>query len=161
ALRERSAELGIMLLPGARGRSYARAAMLRLMMAAFEALSIDMIWVQYRPANVAAARLFAELGFSRRASSRPRRARSTQCVRFMQRATWYIVSNQPARGVSMSNIIGFLENVGRDAALRYVNRERLAQAMQCAQLLPEQGAVILSQNRSAIDSMFHTENTMY
>jgi len=151
----RCAELGIMLEPGARGRHLAREAMLELMAAAFGTLSIDTLWVQYRSANVAAVRLFAGLGFVARSGARPRTARPTQCVRFVDRSTWQALSNQPPRGVPMSNtigsnMIGFLENVGRDAALRHASREQLLQAMQDQSLSP-----------AAMDSLLGTDNTLY
>jgi len=86
--RERAAELGIMLEADACGRRLGREAMRLLMAIAFETLSIDTIWVQYRSANVAAARLFAALGFVARSATRPRMARPAQRVRFMQRSAW-------------------------------------------------------------------------
>jgi len=159
----RSAELGIMLEQGARGRQLARAVMLQLMAVAFETLSFDTLWVQYRSANVAAVRLFAGLGFVARPGARPRTARPTQCVRFADRSTWQTLSNQPPRGVPMSNtnMIGFLENVGRDAALRHASREQLLQAMQDEQLPPAQRTAVMSSSRAEIDALLGTKDTLY
>lgn len=159
--RERAAELGIMLAPEARRRRLGHAAMRRLMAAAFETLSIDTIWVQYRSANVAAARLFAALGFVECAGIRPRSARAAQCIRVMHRSAWQETSIQPTGGTAMSNIIGFLENIGRDAALRHATREQLLQAMQDEQLAPAQRAAVLGGSRTAIDALLGTDNTLY
>lgn len=161
ARRERAAELGIMLAPGARQRRLAQPAMRHLMRLAFETLSIDLIWVQYRAANVAAARLFAGLGFAPRLRARPRTARPTQTVRFLHRSTWQTISNQPCGGKCMSNIIGFLENVGRDAALRHASREQLLQAIRDEHLPAAQGAALTGADRGALDALLGTEHTLY
>ena len=161
ARRERAAELGIMLAPGARGRRIGYAAMRLLAGKVFQTLSIDTIWVQYHPANVAAARLFAGLGFVVRAGVPPRTATPEQCVRFMHRSTWHATSNQPSGEQPMSNIIGILENIGGDAALRHATREQLLQAMQNEQLSPAQCAAILGGSRAAIDSMLGTRDMLY
>ncbi len=52
----------------------------------------------------------------------------------------------------MSNIIGFLENAGRNAAMRYVAREQLLQMMEHAEIATE---------RSVLDSLFGVRETMY
>jgi RimJ/RimL family protein N-acetyltransferase len=92
------AELGIMLEPGARRRRLGRETMAWLMAETFGTLSVDTVWVQYRSANVAAARLFAGLGFVSRRGARPYSAKPTQCVRFMHRSAWQAMSNQSSGG---------------------------------------------------------------
>ena len=61
----------------------------------------------------------------------------------------------------MSNIIGFLENVGRDAALRHASREQLLQAMQDGQLPAAQRTAVFSNSRAAIDEVLGTNETLY
>jgi hypothetical protein len=61
----------------------------------------------------------------------------------------------------MSNIIGFLEHVGRNAGLRHASREQLLHAAQNEQLLPAQCSAMVSQDRTAIDSLLGTGSTLY
>jgi len=60
-----------------------------------------------------------------------------------------------------NNMIGFLENVGRDAALRHASREQLLLAMQDGQLAPAQRTAVLSNSRAAIDALLGTDDTLY
>ena len=156
---ERSVEIGIMLRRDARRRQFASETLSALMAAALRALPIDTVWVQYRKANKGAARLFDALGFSETDGWRPRGARLRLCVRIMQRPT--LQSNQPQRGVPMSNVIGFLENVGRNAALRHASREQLLQAMQREEIAPELRSALLQPERMAIDGLLGVRETMY
>jgi RimJ/RimL family protein N-acetyltransferase len=57
------AEVGIMLNTDVRGLGFAHETMFGLRAHAFSALPIDAIWVQYHRANLAAGKLFRELGF--------------------------------------------------------------------------------------------------
>ena len=93
ALRERSVEIGIMLRRDARRRRIASEAVSALMTAVLRTLPIDTIWVQYRKANRAAARLFDALGFLESDGWRPPGANLRLCVRILQRPAWQ--SNQP------------------------------------------------------------------
>ena len=161
---ERSGEIGIMLRRDARRRQFASEALSALMAAAFRALPIDTVWVQYRKANRGAARLFDALGFSETDGWRPRGARPRLCVRIVQRPT--LQSNQPQRGVPMSNtigsnVIGFLENVGRNAALRHASREQLLLAMQREEIAPELRSALLQPERMAIDGLLGVRETMH
>lgn len=94
---ERRAELGLMLKRDARGRGLGEEILSKVMTLAFQALPIDTVWVQYRPANAAATRLFAGLGFSAQPGVRPRAARRDHRIAFMQRSAWRVTS-KPTRG---------------------------------------------------------------
>ena len=61
----------------------------------------------------------------------------------------------------MSNVIGFLENVGRNAALHNASREQLLQAMQHGNVEPELQSALLSSNRMDIDSLLGGREKMY
>jgi len=61
----------------------------------------------------------------------------------------------------MSNVIGFLENAGRSAALRYASREQLLQAMQREQIEPALCAALLQPERMTIDSLLGVREKMY
>ena len=160
--RERSAEAGIMLVPQACGLGHGRDAFGALIDAAFRTLPIDTVWVQYRPANAAMARLCGSLGFSATdGCRRPRGARPGQCVSLLQRPGGCKKSHQPPRGVAMSNIIGFLENAGRDAAMRHASREQLLRMMQSEQIEPALSAALLQPERMAIDGLLGVRDTMY
>jgi RimJ/RimL family protein N-acetyltransferase len=63
AWAKRGAEAGLMLLPAASGRGYAREALQSLIDAALLKLRVDTVWVQHDPANASAARLSHALGF--------------------------------------------------------------------------------------------------
>ena len=149
-----------MLVRSARRARYASEAISALIGTAFETLPIDTIWVQYRKANRGVARLFGALGFFETDGWRPRGARPRLCVRIVQRTTWLVGSNQP-QGVSMSNVIGFLENVGRDATLHNASREQLLQAMQHGNVAPELQSALLSSSRMEIDSLLGVREKMY
>jgi RimJ/RimL family protein N-acetyltransferase len=142
-------ELGIMLVRPARGRGLAREALCVLVDAAFRTLPITTVSVQYRCANAAMARVCDRLGFS---SAGPARsgARPKTCVRMLRRPRSQMQSQQPTKGKTMSKIIEFLAQAGRDAALRHATREQLLHrmnrdnidsALQDALLRPQQGAL--------------------
>jgi RimJ/RimL family protein N-acetyltransferase len=159
--RARRAEVGIMLVSAARRRGYATEALATLIADAFRALPIDAVWVQYHRANAATARLFDSLGFPAADGWRPHGARPGRCVRILRRPPSQTKSNQPARGHSMSNIIGFLENAGRDAALRHASREQLLRVMQREQIEPALSSALLQPGRMAIDGLLGVRETMY
>jgi len=161
APNERSAEIGIMLKREVRRRRYASEALSALLAMAWRTLPIDTVWVQYRKANRGAARLFDALGFFETDGWRPRGARSRLCVRIVQRSSWRGCSIQPRTGIPMSNVIGFLENVGRNAALHNASREQLLQAMQQGNVAPELQSALLSSSRMEIDSLLGVREKMY
>ncbi len=161
SVRKHSAEVGLMLVPSARRHGYATEALAVLIVAAFRALPIDTVWVQYQPANASAAHLCDSLGFAQGNGGRSRGAISGQCVRTMRRPPLREKSQQPTRGDSMSNIIGFLESAGRDAALRHATREQLLQAMQRDQIEPTSRDALLQPQRMAIDGLLSVRETMY
>ncbi len=61
----------------------------------------------------------------------------------------------------MSNIIRFLENAGRNAAMRHASREQLLQAMQCEEIAPELRSALLQPERTAIDGLLGVREKMY
>jgi hypothetical protein len=148
-LRERRAEIGVMLMRKACRRGFGKECIQALIEVAFEALPIDTVWVQYRPANAAAERLFGSLDFLPITGVRPRAARRSHCIRAMHRSAWR-VHNQPSGGSTMSSTISFLESVGRDAALRHATGGQLAAAMQRERIAPELQAAILGQSNTQI-----------
>jgi hypothetical protein len=152
-------EIGIMLRHEARRRRFASEALSALTAAALRTLPIDKVWVQYRKANRGAARLFDALGFSEIDGWRPGGANLRSCVRVVQRSA--LQSNQPQGAVHMSNVIGFLENAGRNAALRHATREQLLQAMQDEQIEPALCAALLQPERIAIDGLLGVREKMY
>ncbi len=131
-----------------------------LVAAALRTLPIDTVWVQYRRANDGAARLFDALGFTEVDVWRPRGARTRSCVRIVQRP-WRKQFIQSQKGFPVSNVIGFIENVGRNAALRHASREQLLQAMRDEDLSPTQRETLLGADVSAIDSLIGIRDTMY
>ena len=161
SVRERSAEAGIMLLQQSCGRGYAGEAFSALVIAALRALPIDTVWVQYQRANASATHLCDSLGFAQVSGWRPRGAMSGQCVSVMHQPMGREKSKHPMRGEAMSNIIGFLENAGRDAALRHATREQLLQAMRSEQIGPALGDALLQPQRLAIDGLLSVRETMY
>lgn len=161
ATRERSVEIGIMLRRDARRRQYAREALSALMAVALRTLPIDTVWVQYRRANRGAARLFDALEFSEVDGWRPCGARPRLCVRVLRRPTWRIRQTKPDRGVPMSSVIGFLENIGRNAAMRHASRERLLQEMQREGIAPELRSALLRRERLPLDGLLGVRDTMY
>lgn len=123
------AEAGLMLLPAACGRGYARETLAALVEVAFFQLRAGAVWVQYRRANTAAAKLCDATGF-RRAVSHPGGTKIRRCVRIPRRLQRRNRSASPLGGKIMSNIIGFLEQAGSNAAMRHANREALLRMMQ-------------------------------
>ena len=89
--RKNSAELGIMLVPRARGRGYAHEALQALIRMAFFQLRAKAVWVQYRRANVIMARLCEAAGFETESAQHPARG----CVRMLRRSESGNQSNQP------------------------------------------------------------------
>jgi len=61
----------------------------------------------------------------------------------------------------MSNVIGFLENAGCNAALRHASREQLLKAMESDQIGPEWRAAMLQPDRATIDGLLGVRGTMY
>lgn len=61
----------------------------------------------------------------------------------------------------MSNVIGFLENAGRDAALRHASREHLLQAMQHEGFEPAMRDALLRPERRMLDGLLGVRETMY
>ncbi|MBS0213378.1 MAG: GNAT family N-acetyltransferase [Proteobacteria bacterium] len=159
AQAERSVEIGIMLRRSARHRGLAGEALSALTTDAFRALPVDAVWAQYRKANRSAARLFDALGFSGIDGLRPCGARPRLCVRVVQRSAW--PTNQSEGIVPMSNVIGFLESAGRDAALRHASREQLLQAMRREEIEPAFRDALMQPERMAIDGMLGVRETMY
>jgi RimJ/RimL family protein N-acetyltransferase len=157
---ERGAELGIMLMPAAGGRGHAREALRALIVDAFFRLPIDAVWVQYRRANADASKLCDSLGFDRAvlpcAGTSVRR-----CVRIPRRPERRDHPHQPARGATMSNIIGFLEQAGANAAMRHASRGALLRAMREEEVAPEQRNALLHAQRSMLDDLTGARETMY
>lgn len=60
-----------------------------------------------------------------------------------------------------SNVIGFLENAGRNAALHHASREQLLQAMQREEIAPVLRSALLQPERVAIDGLLGVRETMY
>ncbi len=143
-----------------RRRHYASEALAGLVAAALRTLPIDTVWVQYRRANGGAARLFDALGFSEIDVWRPRGARPRSCVRIVLRPR-RMKSIQSQKGFPVSNVIGFIENVGRNAALRHASRAQLLQAMRDEDLSPTQRETLLGADVSALDSLIGIRDTMY
>ncbi|MEO8803779.1 MAG: GNAT family N-acetyltransferase [Rudaea sp.] len=154
-------EAGLMLLRAARGQGYATEALGALIDAAFQSLPIDSVWVQYRPANVIAARLCDALGFVKSQAQHSRGTKTVQCIRTLWRPGWRKPSHQPLKGNTMSNVIGFLENAGRDAALRHASREQLLLAISRETIEPALRSALLDQDRSRIDAMLGARDTMH
>jgi hypothetical protein len=61
----------------------------------------------------------------------------------------------------MSNIIGFLEQAGRDAALRHATREQLLQRMHSQSIEPNLQDALLHQPRATLDGLLGVRETMY
>jgi RimJ/RimL family protein N-acetyltransferase len=155
----RCVELGIMLTAAARGTGIAHECAGALIDAAFETLPIGAVWVQYHVANAAARRVFAGLGFVPGLVPRPRSARRGFEVAYVARSAWSR-SSHPG-GKSMSSIIEFLENMGRDAGLRHASAERLQQAMQEQRIAPHLRAVLLAADAQGIESLIGTRERVY
>ncbi len=157
---ERGVEAGLMLLPAARGRGYAREALRALIGDAFFRLPIEAVWVQYRRANVAMVRLCDSLVFGK-AIELPTGTDVHRCVRIPRRPERRDHPYQPARGATMSNIIGFLEQTGANAAMRHASREVLLQAMRDEEVAPEQRNALMQARRSVLDDLTGARDTMY
>jgi RimJ/RimL family protein N-acetyltransferase len=136
--RDGRVELGLMLLPQASGQGYARAALAVLIDMAFKALPIDAVWVQYRHANAKASRLCDAVGLPTPCIDDPK-ARRGQCVRVLWRPKWREQSCQRSRGKMMQNQIGFLEQVGGNAAMRHASRENLLLMMDVESVIAPAG----------------------
>ncbi|MEO8803777.1 MAG: hypothetical protein ABI304_06470 [Rudaea sp.] len=61
----------------------------------------------------------------------------------------------------MSNIIGFLENAGRDAVLRHASREQLLRMMREEEIESTLQNALLQPQRMAIDGLLGVRETMY
>ncbi|HSN00887.1 MAG TPA: GNAT family N-acetyltransferase [Rudaea sp.] len=154
------AEAGLMLLLAVRGHGYAREALAALIDDAFSQPLIDAVWVQYRRANLSMARLCDSLGFDREFS--PHAGKNfRRCVRIPRRPERRNHPYQPARGATMSNIIGFLEQAGRDAAMRHASREVLLQAMRDEEIIPEQRNALLQSQSAVLGDLIGARETMY
>lgn len=149
-------EIGIMLRCEARQRGYATEALGAMINDAFETLPIAAVSVQYRPANASMAGVCDRLGFAV-----PVRLRNSgPCFRILRRSQWRRRLHQPAKGKAMSNVIGFLEQAGRNAALRHATREQLLRAMREEEMSPDQQHALLQQ-RTALDALLGARETMY
>lgn len=153
---KRGVEAGLMLLPAARGRGYAREALRALIDDAFLRMPIESVWVQYRRANVEAAKLCDGLGFGRESSSHAG-ASVRRCVTIPPRPERRDFSHQPARGATMSNIIGFLEQSGSNAAMRHASREALLRTIQDEEI----ENVLRQPDRSLLNDLTGARETMY
>lgn len=150
----RCQEIGIMLLRDARGYGYATEALAMLMTTAFQALPIGSVSVQYRHANASMASVCDNLGFAQPA----RRANREPCIRILRRSQWRRRIQPLAKGKAMSNIIGFLEQAGRNAAMRHATREQLLRAMRDEEIDPAQQRALL---HSTIGDLIGARATMY
>lgn len=150
---KRGVELGIMLVRNARGRGYAREAFAALIDDAFFRLPIAAVWVQHSRANAEAARLNDALGFHPIIAKRLHGARRGQRAWVLRRPKQHGSPHQPTKGKAMSNIIGFLEQAGRNAAMRHASREALLKAMHEEEIVPAQ--------RSVLDNLTGARETMY
>jgi hypothetical protein len=153
-------ELGIMLLPAACGCGHAREALAAVIRHAFTALLVTAIWVQYRRANAGMAKLSDSLGFGSDFS--PQAGKNVRrCVRIPRRPDGRDFSYQSTRGTTMSNIIGFLEQAGCNAAMRHASREVLLRAMREEELAPAQQHALLNPQRAVLDDLTGARNTMH
>jgi RimJ/RimL family protein N-acetyltransferase len=158
--RRRRTEIGLMLRREARRRSHGTQTVVALLTVTFEALPIDTVWVQYHPANVAAEKLFAGLGFLPEAGVRPRAARRGKVIRIMQRSAWEATTTT-SRGHHMSSIISFLDSVGRNAELRHGAQEQLRIKMRRERVAPAMQAAVLNQDRAQIDALLGVTDKIY
>jgi RimJ/RimL family protein N-acetyltransferase len=158
---KRGVELGIMLLPFACGRGHAREAMAALIRFAFAALPATAVWVQHSRANVDAARLNVALGFRPVRRTHPHGARHERQMWKLKRPGQLHSSNQPTKGKTMSKIIGFLEQAGRDAAMRHANREALLKTMREQEMTPIEQSALLHAQMSVLDDLTGARETMY
>ncbi|HST29130.1 MAG TPA: hypothetical protein VLK26_12295 [Rudaea sp.] len=61
----------------------------------------------------------------------------------------------------MSNIIGFLEQAGTNAAMRHASREALLRKMCEEEIAPEQRNALLQSQRAVLDDLTGARETMY
>ena len=61
----------------------------------------------------------------------------------------------------MSNIIGFLEQAGRNAAMRHASREALLKAMREEEIAPQERTALLHAQRAVMDDLTGARETMY
>jgi RimJ/RimL family protein N-acetyltransferase len=153
-------ELGIMMVRTARGRGLARDALRVLIGAAFRTLPITDLSVQYRCANAAMARVCDSLGFSS-ARAAQSGARAKTCVRMLRRPRSQMHFEQPAKGKAMSKIIEFLDQAGRDAALRHATREQLLRGMSRDNIGKTLQDAVLSARSAKLAALIDARETMY
>jgi RimJ/RimL family protein N-acetyltransferase len=115
--------------------------------AAFRALPIDRLWVQYHPANLSAKRLFARLSFLPEPRARPRGVRRGHVSASRNGLHGRGLPCHQEGIVQMSNGLSFLENIGRSAKLRHASAEQLQLAMHGEQIAPAMQSAILNQDR--------------
>jgi hypothetical protein len=63
--------------------------------------------------------------------------------------------------MAMSNIIGFLEQAGRNAALRHATREQLLRSMHEEKIELTAQQALLQSERTQIDGLLGVRETMY
>ena len=61
----------------------------------------------------------------------------------------------------MSKVIGFLEQLGGNAAMRHANREALLKAMRSEEIDSTEQHALLHSQRSALNDLLGARNTMY
>jgi ABC-type uncharacterized transport system involved in gliding motility auxiliary subunit len=61
----------------------------------------------------------------------------------------------------MSNVIGFLEQIGGNAAMRHTSREALLKAMREEEIAPTLQSALLQPQRSVLDDLLGARETMY
>jgi RimJ/RimL family protein N-acetyltransferase len=155
----RRREVGIMLLRTRRGRGLASDALRVLIDRAFRRLPIAAISVQYRVANAAVSRLCDRLRFA--AAAGRSGAKPMRCVRILRRSIWRGRGQPPARGKAMSKVIGFLEQAGRDVALRHATRERLLQQMNEDGIEAAHRQALLQGRGTELAALLGARETMY
>lgn len=153
-------EVGIMLVRAGRGRGLAGEALRSLIHATFRRLPITAVSVQYRSANAAMSRVCDKLGFAPagppRSGVKPR-----TCVRVLPRLHWRKRFQLRPKGKTMSNIIGFLEQAGRDAAMRHASRAQLLRRMSEENIEQSLQEALLRPQGSALATLLGVRDTMY
>lgn len=61
----------------------------------------------------------------------------------------------------MSNVIGFLEQAGRDAAMRHASREQLLHAMRAGNIEPAMQKAVLRPNAAALAALLGAREVMF
>ena len=154
----RCPEVGMMLVRTVRGLGYGNETLGALIDAAFRTLPITAVSVQYRPANVSAGRLCDGLGFA--AQTQPQK--SGPCVRILRRLQWHRRFHQPkTKGKAMPNIIGFLEQAGRNAALRHATREQLLRELRDQDFDQASQDALLQPQHAVLEHLIGVRDTMY